>query len=341
VSAVDALERRYRRLLHAYPAAYRRQREDELVVVLLDGAAEGQRRPTAAEALDLVRGGLATRWHTGTLTAPTGTWADAIAVATVLLVGMFTLRAVHQLGDLAYDAVADMGYDGADWWRYQLVGAGPSVLPPITWVVAAVLLVTARRRRWAGAVALAGAALEARAVFGVAGIPVLQLPATVPWLVVHLLVALLLLRPGLGEHGIGLVGAPTWLLAVVSATVATFLIPFPPAALDADPSRSAAALPDELLLVMTLGPLLHRARRSVGNRRLVGAVAAVFAAAASLRYVGVAVDGLLSGTAWVLPVRLAAESAVCVGAAVLVLAVSVAAPGVVQRMARRLRPPAA
>jgi hypothetical protein len=49
------LERSYRRLLAFYPKAFRREHEQELLSVLMAGAAEGQRRPRMAEAFDLLR----------------------------------------------------------------------------------------------------------------------------------------------------------------------------------------------------------------------------------------------------------------------------------------------
>ncbi len=49
------LERGYRRLLVLYPKAFRREHEQELLSVLMAGAAEGQRRPGVAESFDLVR----------------------------------------------------------------------------------------------------------------------------------------------------------------------------------------------------------------------------------------------------------------------------------------------
>ena len=49
------LERRYRRLLAVYPNAFRREHEEEMLAVLLTGSAEGQRRPSLDEAIDLVR----------------------------------------------------------------------------------------------------------------------------------------------------------------------------------------------------------------------------------------------------------------------------------------------
>jgi DNA-directed RNA polymerase specialized sigma24 family protein len=58
---VDSLARRYRRLLFAYPDSYRRQRGEELLGTLLDTARPGQRRPTVADAADLMLGGLRQR----------------------------------------------------------------------------------------------------------------------------------------------------------------------------------------------------------------------------------------------------------------------------------------
>ncbi|MEU7655489.1 hypothetical protein AB0C42_26255 [Micromonospora taraxaci] len=55
------LERRYLRLLRAYPADYRRARGAEIVGTYLDLADPGQRWPSPADAADLVRGGLRQR----------------------------------------------------------------------------------------------------------------------------------------------------------------------------------------------------------------------------------------------------------------------------------------
>ena len=55
------LERRYRRLLSAYPRDYRRTRGEELVSTLLDGAEPGRSTPTRAEVVDVVGHGLRQR----------------------------------------------------------------------------------------------------------------------------------------------------------------------------------------------------------------------------------------------------------------------------------------
>jgi hypothetical protein len=58
---VNDLERRYLRLLRAYPAEYRRSRGAEIVGTYLDLATAGRRWPSPADAMDLLRGGLRQR----------------------------------------------------------------------------------------------------------------------------------------------------------------------------------------------------------------------------------------------------------------------------------------
>jgi hypothetical protein len=48
------LERRYRRLLACYPAAFRREHEHEMLSVLMAGAEQGQRWPRPAAVADLL-----------------------------------------------------------------------------------------------------------------------------------------------------------------------------------------------------------------------------------------------------------------------------------------------
>lgn len=59
--AQDELVRRYRRWLSWYPGWFRRDNEAEMLTVLLEGAEPGQRRPAAADRLDLLVGGLLVR----------------------------------------------------------------------------------------------------------------------------------------------------------------------------------------------------------------------------------------------------------------------------------------
>ncbi len=54
----DVLEKRYRMLLRAYPAGYRRERADELLDTLIGDEPTIRRWPSVREAASLVRGGL-------------------------------------------------------------------------------------------------------------------------------------------------------------------------------------------------------------------------------------------------------------------------------------------
>jgi hypothetical protein len=90
------LERRYRRLLLAYPMDFRRDRGEEVVSTLLDAANPGQTAPSLAETCDLVYNGIRTRARRTrvTLTGPvaahaflyTGLLTLALATATALAV---------------------------------------------------------------------------------------------------------------------------------------------------------------------------------------------------------------------------------------------------------------
>jgi hypothetical protein len=55
------LERKYRRLVAWYPAAFRREHEAEMLGVLMDSARDGRNRVELADTIDLIRGGLTLR----------------------------------------------------------------------------------------------------------------------------------------------------------------------------------------------------------------------------------------------------------------------------------------
>jgi hypothetical protein len=81
----SSLERWYRRLLAAYPAAYRRRRGDEIVSTLLESAPAGRRRPDRHEVADLVGGGLRERFglHTRPALAAGLRVAGPVALAVI------------------------------------------------------------------------------------------------------------------------------------------------------------------------------------------------------------------------------------------------------------------
>jgi hypothetical protein len=55
------LERRYRKLLAWYPAAFRREHQAEMLGVLMESARDGQRRVKLADTADIIRGALTLR----------------------------------------------------------------------------------------------------------------------------------------------------------------------------------------------------------------------------------------------------------------------------------------
>jgi hypothetical protein len=79
----SALERRYRGLLAWYPAAFRREQEEEMLAVLLAGARRGQRRPGLPESIDLIRGAIVARARLAWPGPPGRTWADGLALFTI------------------------------------------------------------------------------------------------------------------------------------------------------------------------------------------------------------------------------------------------------------------
>ncbi|SCE68742.1 hypothetical protein GA0074695_0312 [Micromonospora viridifaciens] len=87
-----SLTRHYRRLLLAYPRAYRRERGEEMIGVLLDRAPAGRTRPTVREAFDLVRGGLRCR-----LGRPASRTVGVWALLTALICGLFSASLAARL----------------------------------------------------------------------------------------------------------------------------------------------------------------------------------------------------------------------------------------------------
>ncbi|WP_188187201.1 hypothetical protein [Nonomuraea sp. SYSU D8015] len=78
------LERRYRRLLTSYPKEHRARHEEEMIAVLLAGSSPGQRRPTARDAFDVLRGGLAIRLHRAVKPEARRQWHDAVNLAALI-----------------------------------------------------------------------------------------------------------------------------------------------------------------------------------------------------------------------------------------------------------------
>lgn len=145
------LERRYLRLLAAYPADYRRARGAEIVGTYLDLAAPDQRRPTLADAADLVRGGLRQRLRAAGVThlIPGVRLAALLAlVAATALAGMWTVLelrpALPGFGEPSAGPFVSLGIVA---WVGWLLAAAARALTPGRWhrraVALAVLLTVA------------------------------------------------------------------------------------------------------------------------------------------------------------------------------------------------------
>jgi hypothetical protein len=89
---VSDLEERYRRLLAWLPWEHRRRYEDEMLGVLLDGAREGQRRPSLADTADLLAAAATLRLHGTARKLGDPRWAEAAAAAGALaVIAMFAV----------------------------------------------------------------------------------------------------------------------------------------------------------------------------------------------------------------------------------------------------------
>jgi hypothetical protein len=91
----DTLERRYRRLLSAYPRAYRAERGDELLETLMELRRPGQRWPAAREVVALLLAGVRARAGADELRSPADVWLGGARVALLLVVWLQLLSAVH------------------------------------------------------------------------------------------------------------------------------------------------------------------------------------------------------------------------------------------------------
>ncbi|MGY0237064.1 hypothetical protein [Longispora urticae] len=99
VDATGLLRRRYRRLLWAYPDWYRQERGLEILSTLLEGSRPGQRRPSGADALDIVGRGLRCRFR-----PPAGLQYVFVTVVAVLFFASAGAAAVA----LTYSAAASV-----------------------------------------------------------------------------------------------------------------------------------------------------------------------------------------------------------------------------------------
>jgi len=96
------LERRYRRLLGCYPRAFRAQHEQEMLVVLMACARNGQRRPGLADSADLIANGVLMRLRPGVpRSRPTMFWAVRLMALGAALELAALATVVGTRGDLS------------------------------------------------------------------------------------------------------------------------------------------------------------------------------------------------------------------------------------------------
>jgi hypothetical protein len=149
------LERRYRLLLTAYPAAHRRVHGEEMLSVLLAASADGQHRPKLADAVNLVAGGLLIRVRALAGGCRDPRWRDALAVVSVvapLLMLAAGLAASNVLGG----AIRAMGGRlAAPFWLVYWPGWPATFWATTFGAGLLVLLVLLRLRRSAALTALA------------------------------------------------------------------------------------------------------------------------------------------------------------------------------------------
>ena len=108
------LERRYRRLLACYPAAFRREHGQEMLSVLMAGAEQGQRWPRLAEVADLLRSATSTRLRSRLRTS----WAWEYRHRRV----MVPVRVLCGIWLVALTAIL-YGYGRGGWWGLLLIPA--------------------------------------------------------------------------------------------------------------------------------------------------------------------------------------------------------------------------
>lgn len=197
------VERSARRWMRAYPAAWRADREDEVVGVLLDGAKPGQQRVALADGFDLARAGLAQRWRGAGAVPPPRSWAEAVRVVAVLGTVLLAARGARQAAVWLRMGLQQVS-GGADavWPMGELMAGWPGRL---AWFVAAIAVLV-RRPRAAALAASVGVLADAWFILElVRHHRAFLAEGQVPWLALAIIVAVLLAvaRPSVGLDPVG------------------------------------------------------------------------------------------------------------------------------------------
>jgi len=156
------LERGYRRLLAWYPAAFRREQDDEMLAVLMAGARQGQRRPGLVESVDLIRSAVGMRLRLTGSGSQDRPWPDALAMFSVagplLLATIFEVALPYHLPSAARFPVLArvLGAHPAIGGLHFLSFQGFDIALGCQVVIAALVLLGLR---WAALAAIAGTAV--------------------------------------------------------------------------------------------------------------------------------------------------------------------------------------
>ncbi len=123
MTADEELERGYRLWLRWYPAAFRREHEEEILGVLMAGSGDGRRRPGLMECLDLASNGLRMRLQP---TLPESHRWARLAVRLMYVVAVVQLGVaitiLATLGDVRSSVLAwNPDYTEAQW-RAEVAG---------------------------------------------------------------------------------------------------------------------------------------------------------------------------------------------------------------------------
>jgi hypothetical protein len=125
----ERLRRRYRRLLAAYPPAYRAARGEEILTTLAEGSRPGQRFPTAREAGGLMLGGLRVRAREAMVDPPPHPWTDGLQLG-VILIGLVNVGTSAIMLPLPWTLLVVVGAVAAlrGWARTALVATAAAAL---------------------------------------------------------------------------------------------------------------------------------------------------------------------------------------------------------------------
>jgi hypothetical protein len=208
---MSPLERRSRLLLRAYPAAYRRERGDEILATLLEATPEGRRRPLLRDIRALITGGLRAR------AAEHRRFTTSVNLRVAVLAGLCIYLGAIAAGNLDDFVTSEVDRAvpmvGPSGWPVLIAGLLMAAVVALTWL--------ARRP-----VVIGAAALAAAAATGYVGFPSVAQQAagrgglTSAFVITELvcLAAVVALTLRIERR------SPGWLW-LISAVVATLLLP--------------------------------------------------------------------------------------------------------------------